>query len=214
MRHLNLSSRFNRFVLPARLIGLGIVLLGLLRIAAAADLLGILIAVGGSIVWQCGTFLEERSPGFRALNSTLARDAMRTQRIDVPGWLNVRDLRERSLGSIGDTFFVCMHDGYESGIVLPEHLETVSDREARYLRVGEAATPISYVDSIRDDDKVFTALTAMDRHGRDYVAVLDRHAQLKGIVTRNAIAGTTRDQSIQPLLIPAVPSEHSRAKAA
>jgi signal-transduction protein with cAMP-binding, CBS, and nucleotidyltransferase domain len=214
MRHLNLSSRFNKIVSPVRFIGLGIAVLGLLRIAAAADLLGLLIAIAGSIVWQCGTFLEERSPGFRALNSTLARDVMRTERIDVSASLNVQNLRQRLLGSIGDPFFVCMQDGYESGIVLPEHLETISDTEARYLRVGEVAMSVSSVDSIRDDDTVFTALMAMDRYGRDYVLVLDRDEQLQGVVTRNAIAGTTRDHTIEPVLNSPVQSECSRAKAA
>lgn len=107
-----------------------------------------------------------------------------------------------------------MQDGYESGIVLPERLEAVSDTEARYLSVGEVATRISYVDSIRGDDTAFTALGAMDRYGRDYVVVLDGHEQVQGVVTRKAITGTTRDQKIEPVLISSVRSEDRRAKAA
>ena len=214
MRHLNLSIRFNKIVLAVRLIGLGIGLLGLLLIAVTADLLGILIAVAGSIVWQCGTFLEERSPGFRALNSILARDVMKTERMNVPPTMNMGDLRAKSAFSEAEAFFVTMQDGYESGIVLPEDLHAVRDGEARRLSLDEVTRPISYVDAIRDDDSLLTALTAMDRYGRDYVIVLNRHEQLNGIVTRAAIASATRDQKMKPVLNSPVLFEGIRAKAA
>jgi hypothetical protein len=180
------------------LIGLGIFVFGFLRVVAAADALGILVGVAGSIVWQCGTFLEERSPEFRALNSTLARDVMRTGRINVPGWLKVGKLREQLPASNGGTFFVTIQDGYESGIVLPEHLQAVSDDEARYLPIGQVARPISFVDSIRGDDSLLTALVAMDRYWRDYVLVLDRRERIAGAVTRNEIAGATKNHQIEP----------------
>lgn len=210
MRYLNPSSPFSKWVLPARLVGLGIGLFGFLRVVAAADAFGILISVARSIVWQCGTFLEERSPEFRVLNSTLARDVMRTGRIDVPGRLKVAKLRLPP--SNPRTFFVALQDGYESGILLPEQLHAVSEDEAHHLNVAIVASPISYVDSIRGDDSLLTALMGMERSRRDHVVVLDWRERIAGVVTRNEIASITNGQTVEAMSD--VPSEYSRAKAA
>jgi hypothetical protein len=210
MRYLNPSSPFSKWVLPARLVGLGIGLFGFLRVVASADAFGILISVVGSIVWQCGTFLEERSPEFRVLNSTLARDVMRTGRIDVPGRLKAAKLR--LLSSQPGTFFVAMQDGYESGILLPEQLHAVSEDEAHHLTVAIVASPISYVDSIRGDDSLLTALMGLERSRRDHVVVLDWRERIAGVVTRNEIASITNGQTVEAMSD--VPSEYSRAKAA
>ena len=210
MRYLNPSSPFSKWVLPARLVGLGIGLFGFLRVVASADAFGILISVVGSIVWQCGTFLEERSPEFRVLNSTLARDVMRTGRIDVPGRLKAAKLR--LLSSQPGTFFVVMQDGYESGILLPEQLHAVSEDEAHHLTVAIVASPISYIDSIRGDDSLLTALMGLERSRRDHVVVLDWRERIAGVVTRNEIASITNGQTVEAMSD--VPSEYSRAKAA
>jgi hypothetical protein len=135
---------------------------------------------------------------------------MRTGRVDVPGRLKVAKLRLPP--SNPRTFFVAMQDGYESGILLPEQLHAVPEDEAHHLAVAIVASPISYVDSIRGDDSLLTALMGMERSRRDHVVVLDWRERIAGVVTRNEIASITNGQTVEAMSD--VPSEYSRAKAA
>jgi hypothetical protein len=50
--------------MPIRLTGALIVMYGFIRVFSAADPLGIVIAVAGSLVWQPGMFFEMRSTMF------------------------------------------------------------------------------------------------------------------------------------------------------
>jgi CBS domain-containing protein len=188
MRHLSTRSATSKWVLPVQLIGLGIGLIGFLQIIAASDERGIVVAVIGSLIWQGGTLLKERSPLFRLLSTTPARDVMRTERVEVPCWLKVGKVAEQLSASKDQSFFVTMQDGHESGITLPEQIRTASEDDSHYMPVGQFAQQISYVDSIRDDESLLASLTRMERGRHDYVPVLDDREHLVGVVTRVELA--------------------------
>jgi hypothetical protein len=188
MRHLRVRELFSQWVLPVRCIGLVICVVGFGRIVHSSDAMGILVAAIGSLVWQAGTLLKERSPFFRLVSTTLAREVMRTKRLDLPGHLIVAKLWERLGGLSEEMFFVTTQDGYQSGIVVSEQLCTMSRDDGHYMSVAQVAQPISCAESIRDDDSVLAALTEMERHRRDYVTVLDRYERLVGVLTRKEVA--------------------------
>jgi hypothetical protein len=62
---------------------------------------------------------------------------MRTERINIPSWWTAVKVLERLSFSSSRTFFITIHDGYESGIALPEQLREASEDDARYLSLGQ-----------------------------------------------------------------------------
>src|SRR5688572_7162729 len=79
----------------------------------------IVIAIIGSLVWQVGTALEERSSLFRRLDKTPVGNIMRTERLPVPSWWTLAKVRRQFATSGKLRFLVTMPDGFESGVALP-----------------------------------------------------------------------------------------------
>ena len=208
------KSPFSKWVLPVRLAGLGIVLLGFAQIVLASDAAGIVVAVIGSAVWQAGMALEKRSPLFQLLNSTPVRHLMRTKRTNIPSSWTVAKAYERLSFPSERTFFVTTQDGYESGIALPEQLRELSEDKADDRVLGQIAQPISYVDAIRDIDPLLTAFDHMERHRNNYVTVLDGREYLVGVVTKKQLAKFIANADAGCLNLPSRPTEPEYRKAA
>jgi hypothetical protein len=115
-----LQSPFSKWVMPLRLAGGAIILCGLIRIVAAPDFTAIAVAVGGSLVWQAGTLLEERSPLFRRLEDTPVNGVMRPCLIPVASWWTLAKMRSQFPTVDDQSFFVTTENGYLTGVALPE----------------------------------------------------------------------------------------------
>jgi hypothetical protein len=215
MRHLSLCSSFSKWAPPLRLLGLLIGLFGFMQITIDSDPAGIVVGVIGSLVWQAGMLVEECSPPrFRILSTTTACDAMRSERIDIPGWWRVVTVHERFPTLSDQAFFVVIQDGYESGIALPEQLAEVRADDARYLPVAQIAKAISYVDAIRDDTLLLSAFSALEQRRRDYVPVLDAREHIVGVVTRKELADVLDETAVVSGRVDVIePIHHSSATA-
>ena len=83
-----LRSPFCKWVMPARLVSLVIVLYGFARIFAATDAAGIAIVLLGSLVWPAATLLEERSSTFQLLQNMFVGKLMRAHLIAVASFMD------------------------------------------------------------------------------------------------------------------------------
>lgn len=174
--------------MPIRLIGAFIVIYGFIRVFSAADPLGIVIAVAGSLVWQAGMFFEMRSMMFQRLQNASVETLMRSRPITVNNELTVAKVRGQFPAVDSSFFFLMKQDGYLSGIALPEWLNQVPDEEARYVSMALIAHPISYSNSVRRHDTALEAFRRMDLLQWNYLPVTDVNKNLVGVITREQIA--------------------------
>jgi Mg/Co/Ni transporter MgtE len=80
-----------------------------------------------------------------------------------------------------------MHDGYASGVALPQQVLAINEREAPFVPIGVLAQPISRVNAVRENDALLEAFTKMRRLRADWVPVLSSQENLIGIVTMDDI---------------------------
>lgn len=158
--------------------------------------------------------LEERSHRFRELDAVRVRDVMITKRINVHGWRKIAPLKEQFFESREPSFFVAIQDAYESGVASLEQIQRVSDREADCLPVGQVTRPISYVDSIRDNDSLLNAFNNMERSKWDHFLVLNSDEQIVGIVTRAHLSAEMGSRMCDPATDCSSDSSGLRSQAA
>ena len=143
------KNPFNPWTLPTRCFAAVIMAYGFSRILMTADAAGIVIAVVGSLVWQVGTALEERSSLFRRLDKTPVGSIMRIDRFPVPSWWTLAKVRKQFAAFGKLRFLVTMHDGFESGVALPQQVLAINEPEAPFVPIGVLAQPISRVNAVR-----------------------------------------------------------------
>jgi hypothetical protein len=183
-----LRSPFCKWVMPARLLSLVIVIYGFARIFAGIDAVGIALVLLGSLVWQVGAVLEERSTSFQLLRTRRVEELMRTRPIAVAGSWTLAKVRASFPEVDHGSFFVTMQDGSLSGIVLPESVYGVSSVQAAYQTMAVAAEPITFIGAVRRHDTVLVAFSLTERLRRNFLPVMDVGEKLVGVITRAQIA--------------------------
>jgi len=183
-----LHSPFSNWVMPLRLAGGAITVYGLIRMMAVADFTAIAMAVAGSLVWQAGTLLEERSPLFLRFANTPVSKVMRSRFVPVASWWTLAKMRSQFPTIDDQSFFVTTENGYLTGVALSEWIWGASNDEARYRRMEEISRPIEYVDAVRQDDTALAAFSRMKLLRRNHLSVTDARETLVGVITREQIA--------------------------
>jgi len=183
-----LHSPFSNWVMPLRLAGAALMVYGFIRMIVVTDFTAIAVVVAGSLVWQVGTLLEERSPLFLRLENTPVSGVMRSRFVPVASWWTLAKLRSQFPTMDDQSFFVTTENGYLTGVALPEWIWEASNDDARYRRMEEISRPIEYVHAVRQDDAALVAFSRMESLRLNHLSVTDARETLVGVVTREQIA--------------------------
>lgn len=190
----SLHSSFSLRVLLLRVAGAAMVVAGLVSMLVAWNLTAIAVAVAGSLVWQAGTLLKERSSLFRRLETTPIRDVMRSRLVPVAIWWSLEKVRALFPLVDNHSFFVTTESGFLTGIALPEWIWEPTHEEARHRKMEELSRPIEYVHAVRDDATALMAFGHMNLLQRDYLSVTDARDTLVGVITREQVTAPTDDR--------------------
>lgn len=182
-----LRSPFSAWVLPFRATGTIVFLYAFIRMLVTPDLTMVAVAIAGSLLWQAGTAIEERSALFRRLEGISIRDVARTRSLKVPSWMPVARFHREHPFAGPDTFIITTQDGYDAGVITPEELYSVPANEVAYVSLGQLAKPISHVDALRHEDPILEAFSEFGSKARAVLPVLDKRGNLRGVVTRSDV---------------------------
>jgi len=180
-----------------RVVGFGLVSLGVVEVAVTAD-------VGGIWLMLVGWFLlvtaraEERHAGLRnLLVGVQVRDVMTSDPLCGPDWLSVQAFLDSVVRTARFTAFPLRGvDGRPSGLVTLHDLARVAPARRVEVRVGTVGTPLAAVPTAGPDEPLIDVIDRLgvDSQARPVLVVADD--QLGGILTSGDISAAVQKAAL------------------
>ena len=172
-----------------RVVGYGLIWLGLLEFLVGASIGGLWLVFIGWFILSAARGEEAAAVTRHVLTGVRVGDVMSANPQVAPGWITVAEFVERYLlGSHHSAYPVEGFDGQVVGLVTLNQLRAVPPDERRARRVAEVAIPLADLPTAAPTEPLVGLLERTDGRAGGRALVFDRAGALAGILTPSDVA--------------------------
>ena len=182
-----------------RILGWGVVAIGVIVILRADPVLGLMIAVMGWLLGSASRGLEQRAQVEQLVRGLTAGDALIEDVPHIGPSLTV-DILGGQLGVDGaPTAVPVLDDGQVVGVLGATAVRRLGTRRAAVVRVADVMAKPPLAPLLTRAESLWAVMETMQRRGLDGLAVVEE-GRLLGMVTRDSAAEAMRDRLPAALL--------------